>query len=140
MVEDWCRIVITDLPAGYAGETTILLVEDDISMRDLTALILRSAGYRVLEADGPAHAIQLTGTWRDPIHLLITDVIMPSMNGVKLSQQLTNIRPGLKVVFVSGYGARELAQQVSLASEAALLEKPFSRNALLTTIHTALRE
>ena len=80
-----------------AGNETILLVEDEAALREVTAVTLQSAGYTVVEADSPAKAIQLVATHRAPIHLLLTDVIMPHMNGVELSKRLQKSRPNLKV-------------------------------------------
>jgi two-component system cell cycle sensor histidine kinase/response regulator CckA len=115
-----------------------LLVEDETALREVTAFTLQSAGYRVFEADSPAKAIQFVETHRDPIHLLLTDVIMPHMNGVELSKRLKASRPELKVIFASGYGGDELARQISIASDAVLLEKPFSKDALLSKIRAVL--
>lgn len=122
------------------GDETILLVEDENALREITAITLRSAGYTVVEADSPAKAIQLVTTHREPIHLLLTDVIMPHMNGVELSKRLQASRPNLKVVFASGYGGDDLARQMSVAPDAVLLEKPFSKHALLKKVHAVLHE
>jgi two-component system cell cycle sensor histidine kinase/response regulator CckA len=116
------------------GDETILLVEDEASLRDVTAFTLESAGYTVIAADGPAEAIQFVKTYREPIHLLLTDVVMPHMNGVELPKLLMASRPHLKVIFASGYGGDELAKQISIAPDAVLLEKPFSKDALLKKI------
>jgi two-component system cell cycle sensor histidine kinase/response regulator CckA len=122
------------------GDETILLVEDETALRQVTASALQSAGYTVVEADSAAEAIQLVETHRGPIHLLLTDVIMPHMNGVELSKRLKASRPHLKVIFASGYGGDELARQVEVAPDAVLLEKPFSRDALLTVVRAVLHE
>jgi PAS domain S-box-containing protein len=122
------------------GDETILLVEDETALREVTAFTLQSAGYRVFGVDSPAKAIQFIQTHHEAIHLLLTDVIMPLMNGVELSKRLRESRPGLKVIFVSGYGGDELARQISIAPDAVLLEKPFSKNALLTKIRAVLHE
>ena len=84
--------------------------------------------------------MRLVETHREPIHLLLTDVIMPRMNGVELSKRLRATRPHLKVIFASGYGGEELARQLSIAPDAVLLEKPFSKDTLLTKIRAVLRE
>jgi len=125
---------------SIGGDETILLVEDETALREVTACILQSVGYTVIEADGPAQAIRLVETHREPIHLLLTDVIMPRMNGVELSKRLRATRPHLKIIFASGYGGEELARQLSVAPDAVLLEKPFSKDTLLTTIRAVLRE
>jgi PAS domain S-box-containing protein len=123
---------------SVGGDETILLVEDEMALREITASILQSAGYRVIDADTPAKAIQLADTHPEPIHLLLTDVIMPHMNGVELSKRLKAFRPELKVIFASGYGGDELARQLSVATDAVLLAKPFSKNSLLALVHAVL--
>jgi two-component system cell cycle sensor histidine kinase/response regulator CckA len=125
---------------SMGGDETILLVEDEAALREVTAFTLQSAGYTVVEADSPAKAIQIVATHREPIHLLLTDVIMPHMNGVELSKRLQASRPNLKVVFASGYGGDELARQISVAPDVVLLEKPFSKHALLKKVHAVLHE
>jgi two-component system cell cycle sensor histidine kinase/response regulator CckA len=125
---------------SIGGDETILLVEDETALREVTACTLQSVGYTVIEADGPTQAIRLVETHREPIHLLLTDVIMPRMNGVELSKRLRTTRPHLKVIFASGYGGEELARQLSVAPDAVLLEKPFSKDTLLTKIRAVLRE
>jgi two-component system, cell cycle sensor histidine kinase and response regulator CckA len=121
------------------GSETIVLVEDEANLRSVTAAALRSAGYTVLEAENPVKAIQLVKSYGSPIHLLLTDVIMPDMNGVELSKRLRVFRPDLKVVFISGYGGDELTRQLSVAPDAVLVEKPFSKRTLLMKIHAVLR-
>jgi two-component system cell cycle sensor histidine kinase/response regulator CckA len=125
-------------PESIGGDETILLVEDETALREVTAFTLQSVGYTVVEADSPAQAIQFVETHREPIHLLLTDVIMPHMSGVELSKRLRASRPHLKVIFASGYGGDELARQISIAPDAVLLEKPFSKHALLTKIRAVL--
>ena len=125
---------------SIGGDETILLVEDEASLREVTAFTLQSAGYTVIEADGPVEAIQFIKTYPEPIHLLLTDVVMPHMNGLELSKLLRASRPHLKVIFASGYGGDELARQISIAADAVLLEKPFSKDTLLRKIRMVLRE
>ena len=123
---------------SMGGNETILLVEDETALREITVSILQSAGYTVVEADNPATAIQLAETHSGPIHLLLTDVIMPLMSGVELSKRLKAAIPHLKVIFASGYGGDELAKQLSVATDAVLLSKPFSKNSLLALVHRVL--
>jgi two-component system, cell cycle sensor histidine kinase and response regulator CckA len=123
---------------SMGGNETILLVEDETALREITASILQSAGYTVVEADNPSKAIQLAETHSGPIHLLLTDVIMPHMSGVALSKRLKISIPHLKVIFASGYGGDELAKQLSVATDAVLLPKPFSKNSLLALVHAVL--
>src|ERR1700691_1063636 len=123
---------------SMGGNETILLVEDEAALREITASILQSAGYKVIEADSAAKAIQLAGTHSEPIHLLLTDVIMPHMSGVALSKRLMTSMPRLKVIFASGYGGDELAKQLSETTGAVLLSKPFSKTSLLALVHAVL--
>ena len=123
---------------SLGGNETILLVEDETALREITMSILQSAGYTVVEADNPAKAIQLAETHSGPIHLLLTDVIMPLMSGVELSKRLKTSIPHVKVIFASGYGGDELAKQLSVATDAVLLSKPFSKNSLLALVHRVL--
>jgi two-component system cell cycle sensor histidine kinase/response regulator CckA len=127
---------ISTEPIG--GSETIVLVEDESSLRSVTAATLRSVGYTVLEAENPVNAIRLVKSYGDPIHLLLTDVIMPDMNGVELAKRLRVFRPDLKVMFISGYGGDGLTRQLSIAPDAVLVEKPFSRHALLGKIRAVL--
>ena len=124
---------------SLGGSETILFVEDERSLRSVTAVALRSEGYIVLEAEGPAEAIRLLETYAGPVHLLLTDVIMPGMNGVELSKRLKHLRPELKVIFVSGYGGDHLTRQISDTPDAVLVEKPFSKVALLQKIRDVFR-
>jgi two-component system cell cycle sensor histidine kinase/response regulator CckA len=125
---------------SMGGNETILLVEDEAALREITASILRSAGYTVLEANTPTKAIQLAETRSEPIHLLLTDVIMPHMSGVALSKRLKTSMPHLKVMFASGYGGDELAKQLSVATDAVLLSKPFSKDSLLAAVRAILHD
>jgi len=120
------------------GNETILFVEDEAAFRLVTASVIQSAGYTVLEADTPATALRIVESYGKPIHLLVTDVTMPGMNGVDLSKRLKMLKPELKVIFISGYGGDDLLKQISVAPDAVLVEKPFSRNALLTKIDETL--
>jgi len=118
---------------------TVLVVEDDEALRKLTTALLGSSGYKVLEAANGAAAIQLVQSSDEHIDLLLTDMLMPVMSGIELSAQLRKIRPHLKVLLMSGY-AGDLIQRYGVAeSEIMLIEKPFTRNGLLSKIRLALR-
>jgi PAS domain S-box-containing protein len=118
--------------------TTILLVEDDEIMRGLTRQSLQEHGYNVIEADDGNSALELVKNRRDPIDLLLTDVVMRRMSGPELVERLSAANPALKVVFMSGYTGELIAEREVLKRGITLLEKPFSRTALLNTIHTTL--
>jgi two-component system, cell cycle sensor histidine kinase and response regulator CckA len=125
-----------ELAKGVRGTGTILLVEDNEALRELTSSLLTESGYTVLEAETPEKAIQIARQHAGPIHLLLTDVVMPGINGRVLVEKLTPIRPGLKVVYMSGYTG--FTHRGLLDSQAVLLQKPFTREALLSKIHGVL--
>ena len=118
--------------------TTILLVEDDEIMRSLTRQLLEEHGYTVIEADDGKSALERVESHPGPIDLLLTDVVMRRMSGPELVERLSVSRPNLKVVFMSGYTGELIAEREVLKRGITLLEKPFSRTALLNTIHTTL--
>jgi signal transduction histidine kinase/ActR/RegA family two-component response regulator len=115
---------------------TILVVEDEAEVRTVAVEILRDAGYTVLEATDGLQALQLAARQRVPLHLLVTDVVMPSLNGWELAQRLTTMRPGLKVLFMTGYSEITLAQHERPAGH--LLQKPFTPDSLLRKVREAL--
>ncbi|MGA9506701.1 MAG: response regulator, partial [Terriglobales bacterium] len=118
--------------------TTILLVEDDEIMRSLTRQLLQEHGYTVAEADDGKSALEWVASHPGPIDLLLTDVVMRRMSGPELVDQLKASRPNLKVVYMSGYTGELIAEREVLERGITLLEKPFSRTALLNTIHATL--
>jgi CheY-like chemotaxis protein len=109
---------------------TILLVEDDQSLLKLSEELLNELGYRVIAEDSPAAAIQIATTDNINIDLLITDVVMPGMNGKELAETLLKHRPELKVLFTSGYTANVIAHQSILDAGVNFLQKPLSLNEL----------
>ncbi|MDE3197750.1 MAG: PAS domain-containing protein [Acidobacteriota bacterium] len=112
------------------GRETVLLVEDEISLRTLAETILTRLGYRVLAADSGAAAVDLWERRRGRIDVLLTDVIMPQMSGGDLAHLLRAKSPGLKVLFMSGYTDDMLASHGVLAGETQLIQKPFTAEAL----------
>ncbi len=118
--------------------TTILLVEDDEIMRSLTRKLLQEHGYTVIEADDGKSALEWVESHPDPIDLLLTDVVMRHMSGPELAERLNGSHPTLKTVYMSGYTGELMANREVLKPGVTLLEKPFSRTALLNTIHTTL--
>ncbi|SPF50529.1 putative Histidine kinase [Syntrophobacter sp. SbD1] len=119
------------VPSGEAtgkpptGTETILLVEDDESILDLTKVILEELGYTVLAASTPKQAIHLVEEHPGDIHLLITDVVMPEMNGRELAKQLGAIRPNLKCLYMSGYTTDVMAHRGILDEGVGFIQKPF---------------
>jgi CheY-like chemotaxis protein len=117
---------------------TILLVEDDEIMRGLTRQLLEEHGYAVLEANDGKAALEIMGAHTGRIDLLLTDVVMRHVSGPELVERLRASHPNLKVVFMSGYTGELIAERELVERGITLLEKPFSRTALLNTIHEKL--
>jgi CheY-like chemotaxis protein len=120
------------------GTETVLVVEDEEPLRILARYCLESKGYSVLDAGDPAAALELAKKHRGPIHLLLTDVVMPNMSGRELARQLVALEPGLKVLYMSGYPTDLIDQQGVLNRGTVLLEKPFTMHLFLTKVHTVL--
>ena len=118
--------------------TTILLVEDDEVMRSLTKKVLEKHGYTVVEANDGESALESVQSYPGVIDLLLTDVVMRRVSGPELGERLGSSHPALKVVYMSGYTGELIAEREVLKRGVTLLEKPFTRTALLNTIHTAL--
>jgi hypothetical protein len=117
---------------------TILLVEDDEIMRGLTKQMLQEHGYNVIEADDGKSALEYMETHQGRIDLLLTDVVMRRLSGPELAERLAVTHPSVKVIYMSGYTGELIAEREVLKRGITLLEKPFSRTALLNTIHTTL--
>ncbi|HEX6600750.1 MAG TPA: PAS domain S-box protein [Gemmatimonadaceae bacterium] len=120
------------------GEGTILLAEDDDAVRAIARETLERAGYRVLAAADGSQALALAGAHDGPIDLLLTDVIMPGMNGRELAATLTRRRPGLRVLYASGYTDNMLEGQGALAPGVTLLDKPFTPADLAAKVRDVL--
>ena len=120
------------------GSETILVCEDEDSVRRLTVVQLREAGYSVIEAENGEQALVMAAEMDIPVDLLVTDVIMPLMDGKTLSEQLTASYPGLKTLFVSGYTSHAIARHGVLDKGLDFIEKPFNRNTLLTRVRKIL--
>jgi len=121
------------------GSETVLLVEDNIEVRDLARRVLLEHSYTVLEAPNGVKALQLAQTYSGLIHLLITDVVMPGgLSGPQLAQQLTSYRPELKVLYVSGYTDNAIVHHGVLDSGLAFLQKPFTPHILARKVREVL--
>ncbi len=130
--------VRTPAPITARTSQTILVVEDDSSVLSLTQRILSAGGYKVLAAASPDEALEMA-TQTDCVALLLTDVIMPVMNGKELAQRVLQFHPNAKVLFMSGYTANVIAHHGVLEQGISFLEKPFGRNDLLRKVHDILR-
>ena len=122
------------------GCETILLVEDSESLRDMVREYLKSMGYTVLEAASGQDALQQAKGFDATIHLLLTDVVMPEMGGPELAGQLGTLRPGIKVIFTSGYSEAAIARQDVLDPAVAFIQKPYRPKALARKIREVLGE
>jgi PAS domain S-box-containing protein len=120
------------------GSETVLLVEDDEMVRTLVRETLERDGYRVLDAPGPIEARRISDLCKEPIQLLITDVIMPKVSGRELAQQLVERRPCMKVLYMSGYTDNAIVNSGILKKEVAFIQKPFTPQALAEKVREVL--
>jgi two-component system cell cycle sensor histidine kinase/response regulator CckA len=120
------------------GDETILLVEDDAGVRDLAKQILQAQGYTLLEATYGEQALQLAAAYNGPIHLLLTDVVMPGISGKALAQQLLRGRPEARVLYMSGYTENVVAHHGILEEGVVFIQKPFNAVTLTQQIRTVL--
>jgi PAS domain S-box-containing protein len=121
-----------------ADRKTVLMVEDEQAVRNVGQMMLRRMGFDVLAAANATEAIGLAESLDRPIDLLVTDVIMPGVNGRQLAERLIERRPGLRVLYMSGYTDDPIVQQVVLNNEATYLQKPFDAEALARKVRQAL--
>jgi CheY-like chemotaxis protein len=120
------------------GTETVLLVEDDEPVRELVRLALEGEGYRVLDAANGQQALRLALAHSGPIHLLVTDVIMPGINGQALADSLVGAHPDLKTMYISGYPEEMIEQFGVLDPGVRLLQKPFSLQDLARQVRAVL--
>jgi two-component system, cell cycle sensor histidine kinase and response regulator CckA len=120
-------------------EPTILLVEDETDVREVTRAVLEHAGYRVIESKGAEEALRVVREHRGRIGLLLSDVVMPGMNGPELALRLQNLQPGLITVFMSGYADRDVLHKVTRGAMTTYIQKPFTIDVLLSGVAQALR-
>jgi CheY-like chemotaxis protein len=116
----------------------VLVVEDEEAVRSLTCQVLRSKGYRVLEARHGAEALTVVAAHPQKIHLLLTDLVMPQLGGQELAQRLLAVRADLRILFVSGYSDQILFGAEDLGSAATFLQKPFSPDRLARKVREVL--
>lgn len=120
------------------GSETILVVDDEEAVRDVAALSLEDRGYRVLAAGGPQAALELCRRHQGPVHLMLTDIVMPGMSGIELAAQLKQHLGHLRVVYMSGYSGDLVIDKSQLEASAAFLEKPFRPVTLLQIVRRLL--
>jgi CheY-like chemotaxis protein len=128
----------SDLLDYHRGTETILLVDDEESLRTVVVDLLSQLGYRVLSAAGGPDALQVAREYPGKIDLLLTDVVMDDLNGPELAEQLLKIRPGIKVIFISGYADSSLAPDGVLKPGTVLVQKPFSIKILSAKVREVL--
>lgn len=129
------RTLPTELPRG---QETLLVVEDEPGVLEVAAEALRTQGYSVLTANSPAEALQLAQTYPEPIHLLITDVVMPVMSGRELADYLTRLHPQLRVLYVSGYTENTIVHHGVLQEGFHFLPKPYTPSQLIQKVREVL--
>ena len=125
-------------PPVEVSAATILLVEDEISVREIAARMLNRHGYQVLVADGPEEAIRLIRDTAPEVCLLLTDVVMPEMSGKACYEKLRELIPELVVIYMSGYTRDVIAERGILDEETLFLAKPFTGEELIRKVHAAL--
>jgi CheY-like chemotaxis protein len=129
----------SEAPARPAmGSETILLVEDEEAVRALAAQSLEEQGYKVLESTSPEDAIEISRRYTEPIHLLLTDVVLPRISGRKIAEHLTPLRPGMKVLYMSGYTDDTILRAGVLEAGTAFLQKPFTPTSLAHRVREVL--
>jgi two-component system, cell cycle sensor histidine kinase and response regulator CckA len=128
----------TEVRALPRGSETILLVEDEKGVRELAREYLEMTGYTVIEAENGYTAVDLAAMHAGPVHLLMTDVVMPGISGRELADRITKIRPGIKVLFMSGYTDQSVVHHGILETDAVLLQKPFTVVALASKLRELL--
>ncbi|MFM9904757.1 MAG: PAS domain S-box protein [Pyrinomonadaceae bacterium] len=137
---------IAELPVSLkrteisSGTETILLVEDEVSVRNLVNNVLTRQGYRVLEADSGSGALSVCKSYPKTINLLLSDMIMPKMSGTELKDEVLKVRPNVKLLFMSGYTGDAIGQNGALPAGAAFIEKPFTPDDLVRKVREVLGE
>ncbi len=131
-------VPVTDATSATAGAETVLVVEDDVSVRHLACTVLSRRGYTVLQASDAIRALELSRSYSQPIDLVITDMVMPEMGGRVLADELAAQRRGLKVLYMSGYSAGAVLHDGGLRHDATFIEKPFTPDALAAKVRAVL--
>ena len=118
---------------------TVLIVEDDPGVRAFATQVLREGGWTVLDVEDPAGALAIAASESQPLDLVLTDVVLPGIHGSELATRLRALRPGLPVLFMSGYAPEEILASAALPIEGQLLQKPFTPAALRQRVTQALK-
>ncbi len=126
------------LPEDARGTETVLLVEDDAGVRRVAGEALRRLGYLVLHAATAEQAVRLGGSHRGPIHLVLSDVVLPEVSGREVAERLQLLRPGIRVLYMSGYAAESRERHGALDAGTPCIEKPFTLEMLARRVRAAL--
>ncbi|NCB64383.1 MAG: response regulator, partial [Clostridia bacterium] len=119
---------------------TVLVVEDEGTILRMARMMLERLGYTVVTATGPEEALELSEAHPGEIHLLMTDVVMPEMNGKELADRMRAARPGMRCLFMSGYTADVIARHGVMDETVSFLQKPFQLKDLAEAVRTALED
>lgn len=122
-----------------SGTETVLLVEDEIAILGMASQMLEQMGYRVIQANSPMEAIRQAKEYPEKIDLLMTDIVMPEMNGWELAKAIQAVRPAIKQLFTSGYTSTTMSESYFLGEQVHFIQKPFSMNALSVKVREALQ-
>jgi CheY-like chemotaxis protein len=120
------------------GSEVVLLVEDEDAVRSLVRGLLGSRGYTVLEASNAPEAVRISNDFAGPIHILLTDVVMPEVSGRELADQLRQLRPEMRLLYMSGYTEDTIVHHGVLTSDVGFLQKPFTPDLLLRKVRETL--
>jgi two-component system, cell cycle sensor histidine kinase and response regulator CckA len=129
---------MSPLPSAISGTETLLIVENEAAIRNLLQMALQKNGYRVLTAESGREALDLINAHSGPIHLLITDVMMPDIDGPELVRRLSTLRPDTRTLFMSGYMDDALGEQGVLPSNVNFIQKPFSPRTIAQRVREIL--
>lgn len=132
------RIRASSVPDAAPSKAMVFVVEDEAAVRKAVIRILSDRGYGVLQAAGPTSAIAAAALWAGPVDLLLTDIVMADMSGDELARELRKARPGLRVVYMTGYSGE--LDTAALRIDGPVVQKPFTRDSLLAVIEGALAE
>ena len=118
---------------------TILVVEDEQAVRWVVRRVLEREGYRVLEAATPREALRLAAQAGEGFSLVLSDVVLPDLTGAELGRALRSIRPGVSILFMSGYAIEDVAARLKGVESAGIVSKPFTPRSLVTAVKQALQ-
>jgi two-component system, cell cycle sensor histidine kinase and response regulator CckA len=125
-------------PKSTVGSETVLVVEDEQGVRSLVCDALAAQGYKVLEAHSPLKAVSIMGSYTEPIHVLLTDVVMPQVSGKVLANHMAAVHPESRVLYMSGYTDDAVVRHGILEADTFFLQKPFTSRALVQKVREVL--